>query len=173
MADFRGTLNDPDLTQFHDYWASLCRGRPIPSRRDLDPLRIPAGYLPDVMLVDVLQAPLRLRYRLIGTHVVAASGEDRTGRFFDDVSFFRIHPAAMQQFETVAATGRPLCSLEPFTNFVNGTTYEVDRLILPLSSDGGLVDMLVVLFHFRSGPHARRLAPPQPQTADLGAQPSA
>jgi len=170
MADFRDTLSDPDLVRFYDYWASLCGGRPMPSRRDLDPLRIPPGYLPDVMLVDVLHAPRRLRYRLIGTHVAAASGEDRTGRFFDDVSFFRLHPTVMQQFETVAATGRPLHSLEPFTNLVNGTTYEVDRLILPLSSGGRLVDMLAVLFHFKSGPHARRLAPPRPPDADLRAQ---
>jgi hypothetical protein len=114
------------------------------------------------MLVDVTHAPLRLRYRLIGTHIVAASGEDRTGRFFDDVSFFKLHPAVMQQFALVAASGQPLYSLEPFTNLVNGTTYEVDRLILPLSSDGERVDMLVVLFQFKSGAHARRLgaAPP-------------
>ena len=48
-------------------------------------------------------------------------------------------------------------------------------VILALLSESlvGLVDMLMVLFHFRSGPHARRLAPPQPQTADLRAQPSA
>jgi hypothetical protein len=63
----------------------------------------------------------------------------------------------MQQFEAVATSGRPLYSLEPFTNFVNGTTYDVDRLILPLSGDGARVDMLVVLFQFKSGAHARRL----------------
>lgn len=157
MPDFRDALSDPDLTAFYDYWASLRRGRAMPSRRDLDPLKIPAAYLPDLMLIDVLTEPRRLKYRLIGTHVVTASGKDRTGRFFDDVSFFKLHPAVMEQFELVATTGRPLYSLEPFTNFVNGTTYEVDRLILPLSGDGEQVDMLVVLFQFKSGPHARRL----------------
>jgi hypothetical protein len=157
MPDVRDELSDPDLIAFYDYWASLRGGRAMPSRRDLDPLQIPPGYLPDLMLIDVLAEPLRLRYRLIGTHVVTASGKDRTGRFFDEVSFFKLHPAAMEQFETVVTTGRPLYSLEPFTNFVNGTTYEVDRLILPLSGDGVRVDMLVVLFQFKSGAHARRL----------------
>lgn len=157
MPDFRDELSDPDLTKFYDYWSSLRGGRPMPSRRDLDPLQIPAAYLPDLMLIDVVHEPLRLKYRLIGTHVVTASGEDRTGRFFDDVSFFKLHPAVMRQFEQVATSGRPLHSLEPFTNFVNGTTYEVDRLMLPLSGDGVRADMLVVLFQFKSGPHARRL----------------
>jgi hypothetical protein len=159
MPGFRDELNDPDLIRFYDYWSSLRRGRPMPSRRDLDPLQIPPAYLPDLMLIDVLHEPLRLKYRLIGTHVVAASGKDRTGRFFDDVSFFKEHPAVMQQFEQVAAGGSPLYSLEPFTNFINGTTYEVDRLILPLSGDGERVDMLVALFQFKSGAHARRLGP--------------
>lgn len=157
MPDFREQLSDPDLVRFFDYWASLCGGRAMPSRRDLDPLQIPPTYLPDLMLIDVRREPLRLKYRLIGTHIVTASGKDRTGRFFDEVAFFKLHPAVMEQFEAVAASGRPLYSLEPFTNFVNGTTYEVDRLILPLSGDGERVDMLVVLFQFKSGAHARRL----------------
>jgi hypothetical protein len=157
MPDFRDELSDPDLIAFYDYWASLRGGRAMPSRRDLDPLQIPPAYLPDLMLIDVLADPLRLKYRLIGTHVVTASGKDRTGRFFDEVSFFKMHPAAMQQFELVATSGQPLYSLEPFTNFVNGTTYEVDRLILPLSGNGERVDMMVVLFQFKSGAHARRL----------------
>src|SRR5262245_46303416 len=141
MPDFRDELSDPDLLRFYDYWVSLRGVRPIPSRRDLDPSRVPATYLPDLMLIDVLHEPVRLRYRLIGTHIVAASGKDRTGRFFDEVSFFKLHPAVVEQFEQVATSGLPLYSLEPFTNLVNDTTYEVDRLILPLSGDGVRVDM--------------------------------
>ena len=87
MGDFRGELGDPDLVRFYDYWLSLCRGRPMPSRKDIDPLQIPPAYLPNLMLIDVLHNPRRYKYRLIGTHVVAASGEDRTGRIFDNVDF--------------------------------------------------------------------------------------
>jgi hypothetical protein len=54
--------------------------------------------------------------------------------------------------------GQPLHSLEPFTNFISGATYEVDRLLLPLSGDGRQVDMIVALFHFRTGPHAKSLS---------------
>lgn len=172
MAGFREQVRDPDLVRFYDYWKSLCAGRPMPARRDLDPLQIPAGYLPDLMLIDVFHEPRRYRYRLVGTHVVTASGEDRTGRFFDDVQFFKTNPAVMQQFETVTATGRPLYSLELFTNFANGRHYDVDRLMLPLSSDGRLVDMLLVVFRFRSGPFARSLATPQSRRAPAHAEPA-
>jgi hypothetical protein len=62
------------------------------------------------------------------------------------------HPGVIEQYDCVVDTGQPLYSLEPFTNFVSGATYEVDRLLLPLSSDGRLVDMLIVLFHFKTDP---------------------
>lgn len=160
MTDFRGELNDPDLIQFYDYWASLRGGRPMPSRKDIDPLHIPPAYLPNLMLIEVLQDPRRYKYRLIGTHVVTASGEDRTGRIFENVGFFTIHPVVIQEYDRVIDTGRPLHSLEPFTNFISGATYDVDRLLLPLSSDGRLVDMIVVFFHFKTGPYARVLPRP-------------
>jgi hypothetical protein len=39
------------------------------------------------MLIDVVHEPRRHRYRLIGTDVVQASGDDRTAGFFGDVDF--------------------------------------------------------------------------------------
>jgi hypothetical protein len=158
MSDFRAELSDPDLIHFYDYWASLCRGRSMPSRKDVDPLQIPPRYLPNLMLIDVLHSPRRYRYRLVGTTVVQASGDDRTGRFFEEVDFVKIHPLVMRQYDQVVDTGHPLSSLEPFTNLRNGSNYEVDRLLLPLSADGQRVDMLMVLFHFKTGPHAGSLS---------------
>lgn len=153
MADFRGELKDPDLIQFYDYWDTLRGERAMPSRKDVDPVQIAARHLPNVMLIEVLQEPRRYRYRLVGTNVVLASGEDRTGRIFEQVGFFKIHPVVVQQYDTVVDTGRPMHSLEPFTNLRTGSEYDVDRLLLPLSSDGRQVDMLMVFFKFKSGPH--------------------
>ena len=160
MSEFRENLGDPDLIRFYDYWADLRGNRAMPSRGNLDPLQIAPEFLPNLMLIDVLHEPRRYRYRLIGTQVVAASGEDRTGRIFENVGFFKIHPAVIEQYGGVVDTGQPLHSLEPFTNFNSGATYDVDRLLLPLSSAGRVVDMLVVLFHFKTGPFARRFERP-------------
>jgi len=41
MPDFREQLGDPDLTRFYDLWVSLRGDRPMPSRKDLGPLRGP------------------------------------------------------------------------------------------------------------------------------------
>jgi hypothetical protein len=155
MDDFRGSLGDPELVAFYDYWASLRRGRKMPSRKDIDPLQMPRGYLPNVMLIEVFHNPRLYRYRLVGTTVVNASGEDRTGQYFNEVEFFEIHPIVMQQYDDAVDMAHPFYSLEPFTNLRNGNTYEVDRLMLPLSDDGERVDMLMVLFQFKTGPYAR------------------
>ena len=157
MPGFRDELSDPGLIRFYDYWESLCGGRPMPARRDLDPLLTPHGFLPNIMLIDVLHDQLRFRYRLIGSNIVTATGENRTGRFFDEVGFFQSYPTVFPQYEAVVKTGRPLYSLEPFINFHSQTDYQADRLILPLSDDGRRVDTLLVLFQFNSGPFAARL----------------
>lgn len=160
MSYFREHLGDPDLIRFYDFWAALRGDRAMPSRKDLDPLHIPPEFLPNLMLIDVLSEPRRYRYRLVGTHVTTASGEDRTGQTFEKVGFFKVHPVVLEQYDRVVNTGQPLHSLEPFTNFISGSTYDVDRLLLPLSSDGRTVDMLIVLFHFKTGPFARSLVKP-------------
>ena len=160
MADFRERLGDPELIRFYDYWTSLRGDRAIPSRADVDPLHIPREFLPNLMLIDVLREPRRYRYRLIGTQVVAASGEDRTGQTFENVGFIKAHPVVLEQYNCVVENARPLHSLEPFTNFATGASYDVDRLLLPLSSDGRTVDMLMVLFRFKTGAYARNLGKP-------------
>jgi hypothetical protein len=157
MSDFRRKLTDPGLIRFYDYWAELHHGRSMPTRKDIDPLEMPRGYLPNIMLVDVLPGSRNFRYRLVGTNVVNATGEDRTGKSFKEVRFFREHPVVLDQYEMVIATHQPIHSLEPFTNFQAGTTYDVDCLLLPLSDDGQSVNTVLVLFQFNSGPYAARL----------------
>jgi hypothetical protein len=157
MPGFRDELSDPALVRFYDYWQSLCGSRPMPARREIDPLAAPRGFLPNIMLIDILHEQQRYRYRLIGSNIVTATGENRTGRFFDEVGFFQSYPTVFPHYEAVVKTGRPHYSPEPFTNFISQTAYEAERLILPLSDDGRRVDTLLVLFQFNSGPFDARL----------------
>lgn len=72
------------LVKIVDYWQDATGARSMPSRRDIDPLAMPKHLLPHLELIDVIAAPeRRFRWRLIGTHVTAAVGQDCTGRFFD------------------------------------------------------------------------------------------
>lgn len=155
MDPLRARLTDPDMAALYEYWLKRRHDRRMPSRRDIDPVELPR-QLPNTMLIDVEQNPLRFRYRLVGTRVVGASGEDRTGAYFEVVEFFAKNPVVMTQYRQVVESGEPLFSLEPFKNYVNNTDYQVERLMLPLSSDGASVDMILVYFSFKSGPWAAR-----------------
>ncbi len=155
MNEFRQNLIEPEIVDLYDYWVARRGARAMPSRKDVDPVQIPR-HLPNLMLVDVLRDPLRFRYRLIGTRVVAASAEDRTGQFFDQVRFFNANPTVAKHYETVVANAEPYYTDEPFHNRQSDSTYRVRRLLLPLSSDGVAVDMILVYFHFKTGPYAGR-----------------
>ncbi len=153
VGDARSRLVDPKMIEIYDYWLARRASRRMPSRRSIDPIDLPR-HLAEMMLIDVMHAPLRFRYRLIGTSVVAASDENHTGHHFDSVEFFDRNPAVMEEYALVVESGEPLLSLEPFRNFVRDTTYQVERLLLPLSADGECVDMILAYFRFRTGPLA-------------------
>ena len=143
-------FDSQEMNEIHDYWLAKRGQRRMPSRQDIEPTEIPR-LLRNVMLIDVLHDPARFRYRLIGTNVVDATGENRTGKCFDSVDFFAANPIVREQYDAVVATGEPVHSLEPFYRLDTRREYEVERLLLPLSSDGVTVDMILVYFHFKSG----------------------
>src|SRR3546814_20411514 len=62
---------------------SKCAGD-IPDRDDLDPADMKL-LLPNLFVADVEHHPFRIRYRLVGTRVVQATGMDITGRYLDEM----------------------------------------------------------------------------------------
>ncbi len=153
---FRAQLGAPELIELYDYWVARRGSRPMPSRADVNPAEIPR-HLQNLMLVDVLPGePIRFRYRLVGTRVVAATGENRTGRLFHEVRFFELYPNMMEQYQQVVREARPFFSSEPFHSDVKGTAYEVERLMLPFAAEGDRPDLLLVYFNFKSGPFTGR-----------------
>ena len=152
VDNFRGLLTSDDLIQIFDYWYARRGTRAMPARKDIDPLDL-RRHLPRLMLMEVLDDPFRLRYRLVGTDVVAATGEDRTGRTSDTVAFFGNNPEVMNNYQSVVRDRAPKLIREPFRNFRNNTTYQTDTLMLPLSADGERVDIVLIYFQFLTGPY--------------------
>jgi hypothetical protein len=86
--------------------------------------------------------------------VVAATGEDRTGRFFDAFALFTRNPAVLTQYDTLIRTGEPLHFLEPFYDQAQDTFYPAERPLLPPSNDDQSVDMILAMFRCRTGLYA-------------------
>jgi hypothetical protein len=134
---------DNRLVALHRYWSSV-RPAPelLPGRRHFDPAAV-HKLLALVWLVDVHRAPLRFKYRLIGTAHVEAEGRDRTGEWLDEAHERFATSTALPQFVAVAEAGRIAFYRGPPAYVVKKDYIAIERLILPLATGGRMVDMLL------------------------------
>jgi hypothetical protein len=152
--------HDPRLTGLYEYWLSI---QPVngllPARRDFDPVDVPQ-VLPWLWLVDVQREPLRFKYRLIGTELVAAIGHNATGKCLDEVHPRFTSSAGYQQLVN-AATLAEVGFLRGSATYDGGRSQgKFERLILPLATNGREVDMLLGLTVFIAAkPLAARMGP--------------
>lgn len=132
----------PDVAAVYRLWDGKRAGRAIPARADFDPVEIPLHILPGILLVDVDAAPLRFRYRLVGTREVERRGNDPTGL---DVMVGHYGPDAERALETygyVAARAAPLYRNDVVLDSDYARRAE-ERLFLPLGIDGKTVNMIL------------------------------
>lgn len=129
------------LFRLLDYWTDKKGGRIAPARRDIQPVEL-RDLLPNVFLVDVEPHPTRFRFRLVGTEIVQFYGIDATGRFLDDLDFSDRAPSVIAHYAAVVTTREPSCHSVQFTRGC-GRHLSYERVILPLSSDGVSIDMLL------------------------------
>src|SRR5216683_7908295 len=100
----------PKTRRVHDYWCKIHPGKDLPGRQHFDPLDI-ADLMPQIWLVDVHHAPVRLRYRLVGTKATAIFREELTGQWFHEAHPEFVPGAAhYADYAFVAESGQPICS---------------------------------------------------------------
>jgi hypothetical protein len=129
-----------ELKRLHAYWLEKKGAQPAPARADIDPLEI-APLLPYVTLIDVERAPLRFRYRLVGTEIVRNVGEF-TGSYLDALTSLPHRDVMAAEFARVVESAAPALSLWEYTRD-DGRHVRYERLVLPLMGDGATVDMLL------------------------------
>jgi len=134
---------DKRISELYRYWRSI---RPtverLPGRQHFQPTDIPR-LLKWIWLVDVQHAPLRFKYRLVGTAHVDAADSNPTGRWYDEVHPRFHQSTAYPQF--VAAVERTQVAFYrgPPVYVIEQQYKTIERLILPMAQDGGTVDMLL------------------------------
>lgn len=136
---------DHRVHAIYDYWCGLRSGKRLPARRDVDPADVPA-LLPYLWLTDVERDPPRFRFRLIGSAIVEGLGRDLTGRYFDQCfDNFDGSPPHRTLVE-ISAKGRPAWRRGPaLLTRKDYNVKEMERIILPLASDGETVDLFLAL----------------------------
>jgi len=138
-------IRHPNLVTLLAHWHAVRGPRTLPSRADLDPLSLPA-LLGNLILVDVLPAPLRFRYRLIGSRLTERVGRDMTGRHFDEVPEPLYRERLLAWHTAVVETRAPRAGASSRRLLERWAPYEL--LTLPLSSDGERVDMTLTGLYY-------------------------
>lgn len=120
----------------------------VPGRKDIDPLEIPR-LLPWVNLVDVHRQPdgLTFRHRLVGTGIVDAWDRDSTGHWFHELYEPRKMARMQPVLEQVVRIGEPTLLHDDLREV--GKPYRTaSSLVMPLASDGRIVDMLMTVSQY-------------------------
>lgn len=148
--EFAAGLGQSILAELYDYWKAKRRNGFAPARRDLDPVEMPR-LLPHLMLVDVVDGGARFRYRLAGTEIESRFGCSMVGRYIDEMMHGRYGAYMHGLYRELLASRRPLYS-ESAYGAEDDAPLLARRLMLPLSSDGSAIDMVLAgqLFSYRN-----------------------
>ncbi len=119
----------------------------LPSRADFDPTDISPETLRHVILVEIIGLAEDMRFRLLGTIHDQFNGRNLAGQYFSAVypSGSPILAYIKGLYVEMINARRPLWSLNELLYADNSTRVRFGRLMLPLSNDGGVVDMCLAI----------------------------
>lgn len=144
-----------NILELFEYWRSIHPESGLPARRDFDPLDLPPGYWPNISLVDVTKDPLRFRLRLVGTEIVRFKQRDGTGQWLDEfIPGFENSPE-FEMFRSCVMAGTPKYGKNIAE--AEGAAARIERICLPLASDGVNVDVLLLMTNFNDNRKGRRM----------------
>ena len=137
---------DPILAGTLAYWERQRGDRPMPRRADINPADIPK-LLPYIRLTEVVDGGARYRYRLVGTAIVSAYGNEHTGRYLDDVLSGERRSFVEGLYRMVCAGKRPIYAK---TYYMGPWEQPVmtARVMAPLSENGADVSLVVTAISF-------------------------
>jgi hypothetical protein len=142
----REEVSRRNLRRLVEHWDAVRGGRQMPARRDVHPEDL-AFMLGQVMLIDVHEverpkAALAFRFRLVGTLIEEAGHPGLQGRW--------VHELSPDVYRRLVHFGYALAVNERAPNFYRvaldhaGQKLRYERVVLPLSQDGGRIDTLLV-----------------------------
>jgi hypothetical protein len=130
------------VRSLYSWWITK-RGQDIPDRSDLDPVDL-KHLLPNLFIADVEHNPFRIRYRLVGTRAIEATGMDITGRYLDELLPGDGSERWTEYYYQAYQTRLPVfgASEAPTTC---GTRFTYEFGLFPLRKGGSTIEQFVAL----------------------------
>jgi hypothetical protein len=141
----------PEIDRVLAYWRGKKGTRDFPSRAEIDPLEFTKA-LPRVMMAEVSYDPLEFRYRVAGTGLFAMHGQELTGKRARELDPPEFGALIHRHYTEVIERRAPILHLIELTLDYLTTSYA--RIILPLSSDGTVIDRLMTVEAHEDHGHA-------------------
>ena len=133
-------LDSPRVHRFHGYWkARRTAEHAVPLRAAVDPTEL-RELLPNIVIIEVEQAPLRFRYRLVGTRVVEFNKLDFTGLYLGSIGWDE-EQQIVDTCVDVVSSRQPLCGFYSWT-LQTGAVARCEFGIFPFSADGETVTQI-------------------------------
>lgn len=144
---FLEQVDDPRLIEVYRYWDRLRGIRFAPTYAEVDPVDIPK-LLRYLLVTEVESTPegRRYRYRLCGTEVEQHFGIAMRGRYVDTLMQGAYRTYIEGLYDRLVNQRCPVYSVSSYEE----RQMQTKRLMLPLSSDGREVNMVLaaqVFFH--------------------------
>lgn len=134
----------PRVRRLYDEWRRIHPSEGgLPGRQHFDPATVP-DVLPNLRLIEVHRAPLRLRYRLLGSRVDVVHGRNLANQWLDEAHAGDPNLAnLLREYMRVVESGRPSWRRGVPWVVPEPECATVEVLRLPLARDGHTVDMIL------------------------------
>lgn len=132
---------DPRIALMWRHWLAARGDKAMPSRRAIDPTAI-LGALPILYMYDFLPASGRFFCRLAGEEIQAGSGVRGVKKHLDELFPPEIGAVIQRRYRRVVDTPC-LVYANGLMRTIVGLVMPIERLVLPLSDDGGTANGLI------------------------------
>jgi hypothetical protein len=136
------------LRRLYDYWEAKRGERVAPTRRDINPVEIP-DLLGCVNIYEVREDPRDFKIRLNGSEVAEMLGRDITGKYCSTVISGPDAVRCKAAFN-ICVDRRSPAIVETSLAFSDKPYITQTMIVLPLSSDGERVDMIITAHSYHS-----------------------
>lgn len=136
------------LRRLYDYWEAKRGERVAPTRRDINPVEIP-DLLGFVNIYEVQEGPRDFKVRLNGSEVAEMLGQEITGKYCSTVISGPDAVRCKAAFDICVDRCSPAI-VETSLAFCDKPYITQTMIVLPLSSAGERVDMIITAHSYHS-----------------------
>ncbi len=144
--DILKVIGEAEIRELLLFWLRRRPDDGVPTRREIDPSRIPAAHLPHLFLY-ARQADRRFLCKLVGTELSRLFGPNQTGRYLDEILPERTARNRTEMFVAALQSQRPIYFRGSYI-FPDGQQRAYARILLPVSSTGAQPDQIFGMARF-------------------------